>query len=87
MSERALAEAMLTEDDKARRDHKRQREARAIESLRIENMGEASDAYTCAECKGRRCALFHTNSMGAVHLTSVPDMIVQCLDCSHRFTI
>ena len=36
---------------------------------------------------GRRCALFHTNSMGAVHLTSVPDMIVQCLDCSHRFTI
>ena len=24
---------------------------------------------------------------GAVHLTVVPDMIVNCLDCGHRFTI
>ena len=87
MDERTLAEAMLSEDDRAKRDNKRQREARAIESIRIENMGDASDEYKCGECKGRRCALFHTNSMGAVHLTSVPDMIIQCLDCNHRFTL
>ena len=81
------SDALISEQERARRQEKREREARAIEMLRSENAGEASDAYTCTECKGRRCALFHTNSMGAVHLTTVPDMIVQCLDCMHRFTI
>ena len=55
--------------------------------MRIENTAEASDAYRCESCKGRRCAQFNTNSMGAVHLSAVPDMIVQCLDCNHTFTV
>ena len=87
MGEKELAEALLSEEQKEAREAKRQREARAIETLRIDNMGEASEEYTCRECKSRRCQLFHTNSMGAVHLTAVPDMIVQCLDCGHRFTL
>ena len=87
MGEKELAEALLSDEQKEARQAKRQREARAIEMLRIDNMGEASEEYTCRECKSRRCQLFHTNSMGAVHLTAVPDMIVQCLDCGHRFTL
>ena len=78
---------MLSGAEKRQRQDRKEREARAIEAIRIANMGEASDAYTCQNCKGRRCALFHTNSMGAVHLTAVPDMIVHCLDCGHRATL
>ena len=28
-----------------------------------------------------------TRSPGAVHLTAVPDMIIECADCGHRFTL
>ena len=59
----------------------------AIDSLRIANQGSASSEYKCGSCGSLRCTLYHTNSLGAVHLTSVPDMIVQCLDCEHRFTV
>ena len=87
MDERELSEALLTEEERRLREEKKEKERKAIESIRIENAGEQSDEYTCQNCKSRRCALFHTNSMGAVHLTSVPDMIVECLDCGERFTI
>ena len=50
-------------------------------------MGMQSDEYRCGACKSTRCNLFHTNSMGAVHLTAVPDMIIECLDCGLRFTL
>lgn len=80
-------EVTLTDEQKRQRLEKRMREARAIDSLRADAQGEASDAYRCPECSSTRCNLFSTNSMGAVHLTAVPDMIVQCLACFHRFTI
>ena len=66
---------------------KKEMSDRAIDSLRHERQGTQSDEYRCSSCKGTRCNLFHTNSMGAVHLTAVPDMIIECLDCGHRFTI
>ena len=81
------SEALQTDDERARKRAKREREERAIEMLRADNQGETSSVYRCPECGGTRCNLFNTNSMGAVHLTSVPDMIVQCLGCGHRFTV
>ena len=57
------------------------------EQLRPDLMGMQSDEYRCGACKSTRCNLFHTNSMGAVHLTAVPDMIIECLDCGLRFTL
>ena len=59
----------------------------ALEQLRPDLMGMQSDEYRCGACKSTRCNLFHTNSMGAVHLTAVPDMIIECLDCGLRFTL
>ena len=82
-----LSEELMSDDERRAKVAKRERERRAIELLANDAQGEQSDQYTCTSCKSKRCNLFHTNSMGAVHLTSVPDMIVQCLDCGHRFTI
>ena len=82
-----LSEELMTEDEQRAKAAKRERELRAIEMLRPEAQGEQSEEYRCTSCKGSRCNLFHTNSMGAVHLTAVPDMIIECLDCGHRFTL
>ena len=82
-----LAAALMSDEERAAKAQKREREQRAIDLLRPETRGEQSSEYRCAACKGTRCNLFHTNSMGAVHLTSVPDMIIECLDCGHRFTL
>jgi hypothetical protein len=87
MGDKELAEELLTEHDKRRRLERKERDARALEMLRVENTAEVTDAYSCESCGSRRCTQFNTNSMGAVHLTSVPDMIVQCLDCNHSFTV
>ena len=83
----ATADALQTDEERVRKRLKREKEARAIDMLRAENQGEASSQYKCVECGSHKCNLFETNSMGAVHLTSVPDMIVQCLMCGHRFTV
>ena len=82
-----LTEALLSDEDRRKRQDRKDKERRAIESLRIENMADVSDEYLCGRCGSRRCTLHNTNSMGAVHLTSVPDMIVNCLDCNHSFTL
>lgn len=71
-----VSDAMLTDAERRKRQDRKEREARGIESIRIGNQSEQTDAYTCEQCRSRRCALFHTNSMGAVHLTAVPDIIV-----------
>ena len=82
-----LSTELMSDEQKQAKASKLAREQRAIDMLRPEAQGEQSDEYRCTSCKGRRCIIFHTNSMGAVHLTAVPDIIVQCTDCGHRFTI
>ena len=82
-----MADALLSEEEREKKLHKRERELRALEAMSPDRLTEQSGEYKCPECKSIRCSLFHTNSMGAVHLTSVPDMIVHCLDCGHKFTI
>ena len=76
-----------SDGDREKKKQRQEKERRAIDSLRIANQGSASSEYKCGSCGSLRCTLYHTNSLGAVHLTSVPDMIVQCLDCEHRFTV
>ena len=83
----SLSLELMSEEERKAKAQKREREQRAIDLLRPEMLGEQSSEYRCASCKGTRCNLFHTNSMGAVHLTAVPDMIIECLDCGHRFTL
>ena len=82
-----MADALLSEEEREKKLHKRERELRALEAMSPDRLTEQSGEYKCPECKSMRSSLFHTNSMGAVHLTSVPDMIVHCLDCGHKFTI
>ena len=82
-----LGEALLTEVERRERKRRKELEQRAIESLKIDNQGVTSDAYKCESCGGRRCTQYQTQSMGAVHLTAVPDMILSCLDCNHSWTI
>ena len=80
-------DVLQSDGDREKKKQRQEKERRAIDSLRIANQGSASSEYKCGSCGSLRCTLYHTNSLGAVHLTSVPDMIVQCLDCEHRFTV
>ena len=82
-----LGEALQTDEEREAKRRKQELEQRAIESLKIENQGALSDVYKCESCGGKRCTQYQTQSMGAVHLTAVPDMILSCLDCNHTWTI
>ena len=78
----------MSDEQRDKRQKRQEKEARAIEACRAVNQGDATDVYRCPECGGNRCNQFATNSLGATHATtSVPDMIVECLECGHRFSI
>ena len=79
-------DVLQSDGDREKKKQRQEKERRAIDSLRIANQGSASSEYKCGSCGSLRCTLY-PRPLGAVHLTSVPDMIVQCLDCEHRFTV
>lgn len=83
-----LAEELLSSEERRKRQDRREKEARAIDSVRSANQGDNTGAYRCIECGCTHVSLFGTNSMGTPGMEDkVPDMIVQCNECNHRFAV
>ena len=70
-----LAESLLSEEQKEVREAKRQREARALDTMRIDNMGEASEEYTCVSY-----TYIHTS----IHINGFSSRILFNSGATHR---